>query len=132
MALTVPNRDEWFEINHDFPRPLWHAMDAWARVYAARGDYHEVLCQCARHWLGRLRDTLGGKYAVGESKHFFLLSELDTASSSKILSEYEGALVRMNRILGETYDGETRGKFVALRFTDADDYYAYIAHYYPD
>lgn len=38
----------------------------------------------------------------------------------------------MNRIFGETYDGESRGKFVALRFTEIDDYYAYISHYYPD
>jgi hypothetical protein len=132
MSLSVPNRDEWFETNHDFPRPKWHAVDAWARSYAEKSDYHEVWCQFARHWLGRLRDTLGGQYSVEESKHFLLLSELDAASRGKVLAEYEGALVRMNRILGDTYDGESRGKFVALRFTDADDYYAYISHFFPD
>lgn len=132
MSLIVPNRDEWFETSHEFPRPKWHAMDAWARAYAGKSDYHEVLCQFVRHWLERLRGTLGGRYTVEESKHFHLLSELDAASRGKILTEYEDALVRMNRIFGETYDGESRGKFVALRFTETDDYYAYIAHYYPD
>ena len=132
MSFIVPNRDEWFEMNHDFPRPKWHAVDAWARAYTQKDDCHEVWCQFARHWLGRLRDTLGGAYVVEESKHFHLLSELDATSRGKILREYEGLLVRINCVLGETYNGEGRGKFVALRFTDADDYYAYISHFHPD
>lgn len=50
----------------------------------------------------------------------------------RLLDEYEFILSRMLRVLGETYDGESRGKFVALRFGDWDDYYHYISHFYPD
>ncbi len=131
MPLEVPNHDHWFEERIGFPRPNWIAMDGWRRAFTPHSDRHEVWCQFVRHWLGRLCTALGGEYKVTESKHFQLLSELDAEGNARILKHFEESLARMNRVLN-SYDGQSRGKFVALRLTEDDDFYDYVSDFFPD
>ncbi|MDR3401654.1 MAG: hypothetical protein P4L99_04065 [Chthoniobacter sp.] len=132
MSIEVPNRDEWFPKVEGFPRPNWPAIWGWERAWASKEDRHEAAQQVVRHWLTRLRDRLGGTYAVGESEHFHLLSAQDEKARGQMLHFLGSARARSLQILGDVAWTDGAGKHVVLRFTDLDDYYAYISHYYPD
>jgi hypothetical protein len=130
MPIEVPNRAEWFPKIDAFPRPDWPAIRAWERAWIAKGEQQDATIQIVRRWLQRLRETLGGAYFVGESEHFHLLSELDEAARKRQLQFLENARYRSTQTLGDVAWTDGVGKHVVLRFTDQDDYYAYISHYY--
>jgi hypothetical protein len=132
MATTLPDRDDWFQENHGFPRPDWGAINGWLRVFAKREELNTLWEQFTRFWLQRLRTRLGGEYAVAESENFQLLSELTPKTRESLLAFCESARARIGRVVGEVDSGETYGKHVILRFTDNDDYYAYISHFHAD
>ncbi|MDQ3253721.1 MAG: hypothetical protein M3R15_07400, partial [Acidobacteriota bacterium] len=50
----------------------------------------------------------------------------------KVLAMLESSRTRICRVLGATAPSEANGKHVVLRFTLADDYYAYISHFLRD
>jgi len=132
MATTLPDRDDWFQHAHGFPRPNWGAINGWLRAFARRAEYHELWLQFTRLWLERLRAGLGGNYAVAESENFHLLSELAPKGRDTLLAFCEAARTRIDRVVGEIDEAETHGKHLILRFTDTDDYYAYISHFHAD
>lgn len=132
MATVLPNRDDWFQENHGFPRPDWGALNGWMRVFAKREELNTLWAQFTRFWLERLRARLGGDYAVAESDNFLLLSELVPKARETLLTFCESARAHLDRVVGEVEREPTCGKHVLLRFTETDDYYAYISHFYAD
>ncbi len=97
-----------------------------------QGGSHEDWIQLSRHWLGRVRDGLGGDYALAESAHFHFVSDLPPAERDGQLKFLERARTQILKILGDIADPNGRGKHVVLRFSESDDYYAYLAHYYEE
>lgn len=132
MASTLPDRDDWFHENHGFPRPDWGAINGWLRAFATRAELNDLWQQFTRLWLGRLRTRLGGNYAVAESENFHLLSELDPRARDKLLTFSESARTRIDRVVGDIGAAEACGKHLILRFTETDDFYAYISHFHAD
>jgi hypothetical protein len=132
MPIEVPNRSEWFPQIDAFPRPDWPAIHGWERAWIARDDQEEATRQFTRHWLARIRTTLGDAYSVVESDHFHLLSALDDKARTRMLQFLENARARLEHTLGDVTWKDGIGKHVVLRFTNIDDYYAYISHYYAD
>lgn len=132
MAPTVPNRDDWFEEDHGFPRPNWDAISGWMRVYVPDEQLEDAWRQIARHWIGRLRDRLGGKYTVAETEYFVLLADSDEKKGAAMLSFLENARANIYRVIGDTRSPKTYGKHVVIRFSAADDYYTYVSQFHPD
>ncbi len=132
MSSSIPDRDDWFDDESGFPRPNWGAVFGWLRVYVKEEDLDDAWQQCARHWLERLRTSLGGGYSSAESEHFHLLSEQTPDAKAKALSFFESTRAHIYRVLGDVAPKGPHGKHMILRFTDTDDYYAYIAHFFPD
>jgi hypothetical protein len=132
MPIEVPNRDEWFPQIDAFPRPDWPAIQGWRRAWVSKEDRHDVAQQVVRHWLTRLRAALGGAYAVVESEHFHLVSAQEEKARLQMLRFLETARARSVQILGDVAGTDGYGKHVVLRFTDVDDYYAYISYYHAD
>jgi hypothetical protein len=132
MATTVPNRDDWFEDDYGFPRPNWNAIDGWMRVYVADAQMEGAWQQVVRHWVSRLRDRLGGDYAVVESENFVLLAEADAKWRANLLSFLERARAQVHRVLGELRAPKSYGKHVILRFTSDRDFYHYLSHFHRD
>ena len=128
-AVPVPDRDAWFVEANGFPRPKWQSIYGWLRAFR-QGGSHEDWVQVSRHWLGRLRDRLGGDYTAAESANFLLVSDLSGAGRDAELRFLEQSRAQILSILGEIADPHARGKHVVLRFSEHDDYYAYLAHYY--
>ena len=132
MPPQVPDRDEWFPTIDAFPRPDWPAIRGWKRAWISKDDLEEATRQITRHWLERVRAALGGTYSVLESDHFHFLSTLDEKGRTRMLQFLENARTRLRQTLSDVARADGIGKHVVLRFTDLDDYYAYIAHYYAD
>ena len=102
------------------------------RAWVGKDDKHEAWVQFVRHWTTRLRAALGGAYTVVESEHFHLLSALDEKARNRMLAFLEQARSALLRTLGDVAWISATGKHIVLRFTDTDDYFAYISHFYPD
>ena len=102
------------------------------RAWIGNEEQDEAWQQVTRHWLTRLRASLGGAYTVVESAHFHLVSALDENARGRMLDFLENGRARLIRTLGDMAWTDTSGKHVMLRFTDSDDYFAYISHFYPD
>lgn len=132
MDITLPDRDDWYHESHGFPRPDWGAINGWLRAFAKREQFNELWEQFTRTWMERLRARLGGGYAVAESANFHLLSELEPKAREHLLAFCETARARINRTVGDLGEGEIFGKHAIFRFTDTDDYYAYVAHFHAD
>lgn len=132
MPLPVPDRDDWFDEEAGFPRPNWGAVHGWMRVFATKADLDDAWQHCTRHWLARLRDRLGGDYAAAESDNFHLLSELPPEAQARSLAFCERTRSQIYKVLGDIAPPNAPGKHVVLRFTETDDYYAYISIFYPD
>ena len=135
MSMTtveVPDRDEWFIDGDGMPRPDWRALRGWMRANAGGYENGEAWRQFVYHWLGRLRASLGGGYAIAESANFHMLSEFDERTRSRLLDWLEAARARVVRTLGEVAWTKTHGKHVILRFGTQEDYYRYVWHGYPD
>ncbi len=132
MTPEVPDRDEWFSEELGFPRPDWRAISGWMQAHVRQADLHASWQQAARHWLMRLRNGLGGKYAMAESTHFHLLSELDPRQQEEHLKFLEKTRIRLLATLGDVAWSPGTGKHVVLRFTEQDDYFAYLSYFFPD
>jgi len=132
MPLEVPDRDEWFPKLDAFPRPDWPAIWGWERAWVKKEDLAEATCHITRHWLERLRTTLGDAYSVVESEHFHLVSSLDEAARLRMLQFLERSRARLVQTLGDVAWTDGIGKHVVLRFASLDQYYPYIAHFYSE
>lgn len=86
----------------------------------------------AEQWLHTLAEALGPEYRVQSSERFLLLTALDPADAQPFLSFCESARRWIARNLGPLAQPLGGGKHVCLMFIDEDEYYDYVAHYYPD
>lgn len=86
----------------------------------------------AEHWLHALARALGPEYRVQASERFLLLTALDPDEARGFLSFCESARRWIVRNLGPLAHPIGGGKHVCLMFIDQDEYYDYVAHYYPD
>jgi hypothetical protein len=119
-----------FSFKEGFSRPDWERIGQ--RIEAlSREDRPEAWRQAARQWIWRLRADLGGSYGVFESPNFLLLAEFPD-EAKRLLRFCESAQDFLSDGLGEAAWRGAFGKQVVLLFTDTDDYYQYIAFFYPD
>lgn len=119
-----------------FPRPDWRQLwDQYCGGSDARGERFDTDAERAvqRLWLTSLARHLGGGYRMRESRRLFLMSEDDDARASERLAHLESivdAIIDALEGIGPP-DSALPGKLAVLYFTEDDDYYAYIADYYP-
>jgi hypothetical protein len=121
-----------YEFKEGFSRANWKPVFKQVRDKFTQEEWHEVWCELCKKWLHQLKDDLGGSYRIYESHRFFLLSAEASRPARKILGYAEDALARIETELGATAQGRKYGKKVILAFSEEDDYYSYVAHFYPD
>jgi len=123
----VPDRDEWFLMEHGLPRPQWSAFRGWARAYFGEDPKGEASAQFVSRWLNRLSGALGNGYHMDESANFQLLSQFDKKGAANQLAWLESARLKIVRALGEAV-WTRKGKHLVMRFGSHDDYYRYISY----
>ncbi|MBB5015674.1 hypothetical protein [Rehaibacterium terrae] len=114
-----------------FPRPDWSATDAALPAGLPDGDLHRVYGALARQWVDGLRDALGGGYRVHGGGDWLLLSHECDRYVELLLQTLRRDRRRIARALDGLADDDGYGPHVLLLIEDLDDYYAYVAHFYP-
>lgn len=115
----------------DFPHPDWGVIDG------AIGEVEEAQRPALRRrvvqeWLAILRDHLGGDYRVAENDRVVLLSELSEARAREEISFIEKSIEKVRDCLGPNAKPLNDDRQIILVFSEEDDYYAYISHFFPD
>ncbi len=115
-----------------FVIPDWaHIGDSLAERLT-RDDPNVLWSSVASSWLDDLRIALGEAFRVDASAHFFLLSR-NNAREAKVFLDYaEKTRKRILMLLEGIASDEGYGKSCVLVFANEDDYYEYVANYYPD
>jgi hypothetical protein len=131
MTVELPDLEAWFSESHGFPQPDWRAIAEWIEANVSQAEAGAAWEQCVRSWLQRIASRLGEQYSTAESENFHLTSYLPVESRRSKLAFLEAARSRMCEVLGENLS-KTSCKHVVLRFSDQDDFYAYISHFHAD
>jgi enoyl reductase-like protein len=91
MFSQVPDFKAWFPDIEEFPRPDWKAIREWIRQNVSVDRLDDAWQAITREWLKRICERLGKSYVVAESQSFHLVSELDEAKQTDLLSFLEKA-----------------------------------------
>lgn len=113
-ALDWEKVHEWIE--HEVPLTL--QAQAWT--------------QCERGWLLHLRDKLGPTYYLIEDDSTFVLSSLEQRLADVALAFIGRARKRILGTLQGLADCGDFGKDILVVCADTEDYFRYIAQYYPE
>jgi len=121
-----------FRYEEGFHHADWSFIGQWIESNVAPFDMDEAWSEAALLWLAKLRDDLGGNYAVFHSRHILLLCD-QAMEKARWLLEYAGqAVSTIQEQLGAVAWSGAFGKDVVLVFSDQDDYYQYLSYHSPD
>src|SRR5262245_13377424 len=124
--LDISDSLTWEE---GLPRPNWDTIQSW--VESRPDDEPEQAWTVAvRQWLSHLVESLAGAYSTGESDEFLILAP-DSEIASSLVWFAGKCRTRLQSILGSVAQFAAPGKQVAVAFDSADDYYRYIAPFFP-
>ncbi len=114
----------------EFCYPDWTVIGKEIRETVPAGGQRRMWQTVAHEWASRLRRQLGGQYRVAESERFLLLSDAPDRQPEEALQFFEEVLTAMAEDVPPLPDDEGR-KCLVMMFSQADDYFRYIARYYP-
>ena len=132
MFADAPDFNGWFPEPDGFPRPDWKAIREYIRAHSTEEHWSAAWTEIARTWLERTCHALGGSYALFESENFHLVAELDRKGAEQLLSFLERARSNIIHALADIQLPRRYGKHAVIRFTNADDYYRYMAYFDPE
>lgn len=114
----------------NFPRPNWEAIYEHVEKELKNKDQHELWCEIARLWMGRVTTCLPENYSIHESDNFILITSETNKYVSLFLAFLERTLKKILSTLHNIASDDGYGKYVVLVFDDIDVYYTYISHFY--
>ncbi len=136
IAFAAPDGHDvemtWYDDTR-LPLPVWEEI-----VKAERPDWtpaaHDAYCTAAAgRWLQALAAKLpSASYRIHESADFLLLSALEDRPVEVFMQFCQSLRRRIARNLLDISIERSGGKHVVMVFASEDEYYDYIAHYYPD
>jgi hypothetical protein len=112
------------------PRPQWDLIKVWID---SRGDHEQAddtWAMVERQWLAHLAKALGGEYDVAESEHFLVLAP-DADSADSLMWFLERCRNCLLSVLEGVVEFVALGKQVVIALRSANDYYRYLAPFYP-
>jgi len=121
-----------YESEHGYSYPDWEKF--WLQVNAGipRSSRDAVYRRAARQWVSQLCEDLGGNYRGYESASFLLMCAEGRKVSETLLQYSENAQAAITERIGKLKAREVFGKQTLLIFSEDDDYFTYISHYYPE
>jgi hypothetical protein len=115
-----------------YPMPDWDLIADWVETSHPSEAWHEVYCELAREWVGRIRTRLGAGYAIRESKNFILLSTAGEEKSIEVLRFLERIDERIQQTIPALLPEALYGKCPVIAFADEQDFYDYLSQYHGD
>jgi hypothetical protein len=131
MLPRVPVQMHWFTGTR-LPIPDWQRIGDNGPAGLEGEAAHAYWTSAALTWLEAVNDALGEHYRVLQSSDFLLLSSLEDRPAQVFLATCQRMLARITRSLGPLANDSGWGKHVVMVFEEPDDYYTYVAHYYPE
>ena len=114
-----------------YPRPDWEQIAA-RLAQSAPKDEGAAWRDVAKRWTGDLCAAAGPQYRLADSTHFLLASALEQRAAANLLSFAERARRGILRALSGLAGNGGLGPHVILVFESDDEYYEYIAPFYPE
>jgi hypothetical protein len=135
-SLEASDPVETFDLfakpNSRFAVPDWVRVEESLATRLAQEDPNVLWAKVSRYWMHALKESLGDGFHVSSSENFHLLSP-GTAREQKVFLEFaEKCTKRILRLLDGIAKDEGYGKSCVMAFADEDQYYEYVANYYPD
>ncbi|MGF1655631.1 MAG: hypothetical protein ACFCU3_01490 [Verrucomicrobiales bacterium] len=121
-----------FHIKQGFCYPDWDAISRIIERDLPELERNRAWEDVSRGWVKLIRDQLEGDYNIHETANFLILSEAPMRVIRDACKSYEDSLKRILAGLEGVASDEGYGKHVVLMFANLDDYYRYIAYFYPD
>jgi hypothetical protein len=134
VAVATPLETfDFFPVSESrFVVPDWDRVRDSLSARLQIDDPHDVWSRVARAWMGSFVESLGGTFVVAESENFFLVSPNGDRANRVFLEYAEKTLRRILSLLDRIGSDDGDGKFCVIAFADEDQYYEYVANYYPD
>lgn len=115
--MQVPDRDEWFPLSGDLPRPVWPAIWAWLEQVAPGRDYDTAIEQITAHWLKRLTTALGEGHLFCETENHFFITRGEPKAKVRLLQDVRAYVLRA---LGRAAGIRHIRKLVIIRLSTPD------------
>ena len=130
--IDLSKIDGAFDYIEGFHRPVWQRIGGHIDANTPEEDRPEAWNEAVRQWVLKLRDDLGGSYQVLTSEAVLLLCDCEPEAAARLL-EFSGrtAEVILKLLPGIAWN-DAVARDVALAFSDEDDYYQYVAYFYPE
>lgn len=131
----MQGRDMIWHDDTRLPLPVWEEIAKAERPEWTPAVRDAFWTAAAGRWLQALAAKLPAAsppYRIHESADFLLLSALDDRPVEVFMQFCQSLRRRIARNLLEIATERSNGKHVVMVFASQDEYYDYIAHYYPD
>jgi hypothetical protein len=122
---------QWM-LHSSLPVPNWEKIAEQMHHDWEHQQRHHFWTEAACCWLEKMGPLLGEQYRVDESENFLLLSPMPKRSTQLFMKFCETSLRRIKNNLGTLVSDDHEGKYLSIVFSDQDQYYQYISHYYPE
>ena len=129
---TLPDISEHLHIKEGFCHPDWAAIYEIIEKSVPESEWNAAWEAASRSWVERVREKLGGDYQVYETEDFMLLSEAPMRVIKGAGRSCEDSLKRILASLEGVASDDGVGKHVVMIFASLDDYYGYIAYFFPE
>jgi hypothetical protein len=114
------------------PRPQWSLIESWIDSQCAPDSRADAWDAATRQWLAELGPAFGRDYQAAESDHFLALAPQGNLAGALLLDFAERCREVLLSVLAGVAHFEVPGKQVIVALRTADDYYRYIALYFPE
>jgi len=116
----------------DFCHPEWPAIFEKVKALELNDEQRKVFYrELVLVWLNRIKEKMAG-YEITESENFFLLLNSAAKPVPELLSFLEKTRVTIHQSLRDMVQTTEPGKHVILLFDAEEDYYRYLAPFYPE
>ncbi|SHN23936.1 hypothetical protein SAMN02787076_04356 [Rhizobacter sp. OV335] len=110
----------------------WRAAHAWIDGIADESERQRATEQAQRAWLLHLRDAFGDHFRLYETEQAWVLSSLENRVVLATAAYVARTRERVSRVLGRLAGQAAQQRSIVLVMDHDEDYYAYVACYYPD
>jgi hypothetical protein len=123
---------ELIHAENGYPYVDWSAVHAWYEKIEDPDLQRAAWKACERAWLEHLRAALGPRHRIAESEDAIVLSPASERLSRVKLEFLLRTRSRILKLLDGVAAPPNVGSDILVVFENTDDYYRYVAHYYPD
>ncbi|MGI8907766.1 MAG: hypothetical protein ACR2IE_14895 [Candidatus Sumerlaeaceae bacterium] len=128
-AFSFELRGGWPTIGK-YPRPNWDALLQHIHSRLDENLHAPAIDQAVAIWIGRLLPSLASDYKAYEHHNFVLVTAQNPDEAGRLLHACASTVGELINAF-ELENSLSRAKLPILLFQTADDYYDYVAYFYP-